>query len=153
MERRPAIVQELEAPPSGMIKKNFDGSGMRNHSPAGIGRVCRDSYGSVLWGYSGSIGNYDANEAEARAAYMGIKRLDKDALDKAIVEGDSRKVDKWLSGVSIPPWRFAPYFDEIYDITLGLYRHVRRSANSEADRLAKDGVGKLGVEWFDFLSP
>ncbi|XP_077240349.1 uncharacterized protein LOC143881246 [Tasmannia lanceolata] len=139
------------------MKLNFDGSSLGNpREEAGIGGLCRNDKGGILWAYSGPIGVADSNEAEVRAVHSGIKYLDRSAFDKIIVEGDSLNVICWLSGEAIPPWRFLPFFEEIEDLVQGssiVFDHVRRTANAEADSLAKGGVFRTDLEWFDYLPP
>ncbi|XP_077223372.1 uncharacterized protein LOC143856976 [Tasmannia lanceolata] len=150
------IVQKWEAPPNDFIKLNFDGSCLGNPGPSGVGGLCRDSSCLVMWAYFGPIGICDSSEAEVRAAFHGIKHLNKDSYNKVVVEGDSLNVISWLSGKVAPPWRFLSFFDEISDLTFGssiAFNHVRRSANGEADALARSGVHRLSLEWFDYLPP
>ncbi|XP_077225752.1 uncharacterized protein LOC143858925 [Tasmannia lanceolata] len=114
-----------------MLKLNFDGSSFGNPGDAGIEGLCRDSKEDVLW---------VANEAEVRAVNRGIKFLDNSLLDKVIVEGDSSNVVRWFLGAASPPWRFLSFFEEIDDIVLDssiMFKHVRRSTNSDADSLAR----------------
>ncbi|XP_077242341.1 uncharacterized protein LOC143882820 [Tasmannia lanceolata] len=143
------IIQSWHPPSDGLIKLNFDGSSLGNPGEAGLGGLCRNDKGKVLWAYSGPIGVADSNEAEVRAAHSGIKHLDSSVFDKIIVEGDSLNVIRWLSGVAIPPWRFLPFFEEIEDLVQGssiVFEHVRRIANAEADSLAREGVLRSGLE-------
>ncbi|XP_077215790.1 uncharacterized protein LOC143850421 [Tasmannia lanceolata] len=155
-ERRHKIVQRWEPPPPGMVKLNFDGACFGNLGPAGVGGLCRNDHGEVEWAYSGPIGSFDASEAEVRAVFYGIKGLKGEMLDKTIVEGDSLNVIRWLKGGVPPPWRFSSIFDEIDDLISGssiVFKHGRRSANGEADSLARRGVRCLDLEWFDYLPP
>ncbi|XP_077232605.1 uncharacterized protein LOC143869951 [Tasmannia lanceolata] len=143
------IIQPWLPPPEGMIKLNFDGSSLGNPGDAGIGGLCRDSEGDVLWAFSGPIGVADSNEAEVRAVHCGIKSLDLSVLDKVIVEGDSSNIILWLLSAASPPWRFLSFFEELDDLVLLssiTFRHVRRSANSEADSLARSGVFRPSLE-------
>ncbi|XP_077231488.1 uncharacterized protein LOC143864444 [Tasmannia lanceolata] len=153
---REKIVQRWEAPPEGYLKINFDGSGLGNPGPAGIGGLARDSTGVVSWAFVGPIGTSDSSEAEVKAAFQGIKHMGRDIFDKVIVEGDSSNVISWLSGKIAPPWRFLSFFEEIADLVSGssiVFKFVRRSANGEADSLARSGVHKEGLELFDYLPP
>ncbi|XP_077249330.1 uncharacterized protein LOC143888817 [Tasmannia lanceolata] len=137
------IIQSWYPPSDGQMKLNFDGSSLGNPGESGIGGLCRNDKGEVLWAYSGPIGVADSNEAEVRAVHSGIKYLDRSAFDKIIVERDSLNVIRWLSGEASPPWRFLPFFEEIEDLVHGssiVFDHVRRSANAEADSLAMGGV-------------
>ncbi|XP_077252633.1 uncharacterized protein LOC143892045 [Tasmannia lanceolata] len=154
--RREKIVQRWEAPPEGYLKINFDGSSLGNPGQAGIGGFVRSSAGVVSWAFAGPIDRSDSSEAEVKAAFQGIKRLSRDMFDKVIVEGDSSNVISWLSGKITPPWRFLSFFEEIADLVLGssiVFKFARRSANGEADSLARASVHKEGLEWFDHLPP
>ncbi|XP_077242381.1 uncharacterized protein LOC143882877 [Tasmannia lanceolata] len=154
--RREKIVQRWEAPPEGYLKINFDGSSLGNPGPAGIGGLAKNSAGVVSWAFAGPIGRSHSSGAEVKAAFQGIKRLSRDMFDKVIVEGDSSNVISWLSGKVAPPWRFLSFFEEIPDLVSGssiVFKFVRRSANGEADTLARLGVHKEGLEWFDHLPP
>ncbi|XP_077232171.1 uncharacterized protein LOC143867003 [Tasmannia lanceolata] len=129
---------------------------MGNPGPTGIGGVLRASSSETIWAFWGPVGTADASEAEVRAAHQGLKSLNRDLLDKTIVEGDSLKVVRWLKGVSVPPWRFAHLFYEIQD-KIGdssiILKHIRRLANDVADRLARQGAGRESLILFDFLPP
>ncbi|XP_077252022.1 uncharacterized protein LOC143891303 [Tasmannia lanceolata] len=129
---------------------------MGNHGPSGIGGLLRNEGGEVIWAFRGPIGVADANEAEVKAMYHGIKLLQNVDLNKIEVEGDSLNVIRWLRGSKAIPWRFASLFDEIRErigVASVSFCHVRRSANAEADRLAREGVSKESFELFDFLPP
>ncbi|XP_077240356.1 uncharacterized protein LOC143881253 [Tasmannia lanceolata] len=144
------VSPQWKPPPQGLLKVNFDGSSLGNPGPASIGGLCRDALGEVLWSFSGPLGVCDSNEAEVRAMYTGIKRIDKELYDKIIVEEDSKNVIRWLLRSAAPPWRFWSFFDEIEDLTAGssmVFHHVRRSGNSEADSLARSGVHRNVLEW------
>ncbi|XP_077214595.1 uncharacterized protein LOC143849470 [Tasmannia lanceolata] len=150
------IIQSWVSPSQGLMKLNFNGSSLGNPGEAGIGGLCRNDKGEVLWAYSGPIGVADSNEAEVRAVHSGIKFLDSQVYDSSIVEGDSLNVIRWLSGEVAPPWRFLPFFKEIEDLIQGssiVFGHVRRSANAEADSLARGGVFRTILECFDYFPP
>ncbi|XP_077228667.1 uncharacterized protein LOC143861667 [Tasmannia lanceolata] len=155
-ERKINIVQRWEPPMLGMLKINFDGACFGNPGPAGVGGLCCDEFGEILWAFSGPIGVCDSSEAEVKAAYFGIKKLSKKVLDHIIVKGDSLNVIRWLKGGVAPPWRFLALFDEIEDFVAGsaiVFNHVWRSANEKADVLTKQGVGRESIIWFDLLPP
>ncbi|XP_077239706.1 uncharacterized protein LOC143880605 [Tasmannia lanceolata] len=138
------------------MKVNFDGSSFGNPGPAGIGGLCHNSFRTSLWAFSGPLGVCDSSEAEVRAAYEGIKHLDRGVLDISYVEGDSLNVIRWLRGSAKPPWRFWSLFDEINDIVGGssiAFQHVRKSANGEEDCFAREGVVREELEFFDFHPP
>ena len=50
---------------------------------------------------------------------------------------------KWASQASTAPWHFAVVIEEVAEIAKNMnisYHLIKRCANSEADRLAKEGV-------------
>ncbi|XP_077239686.1 uncharacterized protein LOC143880579 [Tasmannia lanceolata] len=152
-ERKINIVQRWKPPMLGMLKINFDGACFGNPGPAGVGGLCRDE---IPWVFSGPIGVCDSSEAEVKEAYFGIKKLSREVLDHIIVERDSLNVIRWLKDGAVPPWRFLVSFDEIEDFVAGsaiVFNHVWRSANEKADVLAKQGVGRESILWFDHLPP
>ncbi|XP_077234220.1 uncharacterized protein LOC143876406 [Tasmannia lanceolata] len=143
-------------PPPGSLKLNFDGSSIGNPGAAGVGGLCRNHKGEVIWAYSGPLGYADSSEAEVRAIHSGILSMPRLECDSLIVEGDSVNVISWLSGDASPPWRFVHFFEEIEDRGKGysmVFQHVRRSANVAADSLAKSGVSRAELECFDYLPP
>ncbi|XP_077249126.1 uncharacterized protein LOC143888564 [Tasmannia lanceolata] len=155
-ERKINIVQRCEPLMLGMLKINFDGAFFGNPGTAGVGGLCRDEFGEILWAFSGPIGVCDSSEAEVKAAYFGIKKLSREVLDHIIVEGDSLNVIRWLKSGVAPPWRFLALFDEIEDFVAGsaiVFNHVWRSANEKEDGLAKQRVGRESILWFDHLPP
>lgn len=65
--------------------------------------------------------------------WTGLRQAYRCKLHNLFVEGAATK----------PPWKVAGVVDEILDLAGNLqfsFSHIDRSANSEANRLAKDGV-------------
>ncbi|XP_077217829.1 uncharacterized protein LOC143852327 [Tasmannia lanceolata] len=125
---------------------------LRNPGPAGVGGLCRDDAGKVLWAFWGPLVVTGATEAEVQAVFNGIKKVGRDCLKSVIVEGDSFNVIRWLRGGVAPPWRFLDLFDEMKDILAESdieLIHVRRSANEKADALARRGVVCNSMNWSD----
>ncbi|XP_077232068.1 uncharacterized protein LOC143866141 [Tasmannia lanceolata] len=146
------VVQRWEPPPQGVLKINFDGACFGNPGPAGVGGLCRDDAGKILWSFWGPLGVTDATEAEVQAAFNGIKKVSMDCPKSVIVEGNSFNVIRWLRGGMAPPWRFLDLFDEMEDILVESdieLIHVRRSANEKADALARRGVVCISMNWSD----
>ncbi|XP_077242065.1 uncharacterized protein LOC143882471 [Tasmannia lanceolata] len=146
------VVQRWEPPPQGVLKIKFDGACFGNPGPAGVGGLCRDDAGKVLWSFWGPLGVTDATEAEVQAAFNGIKKVSRDRPKSVIVEGDSFNVIRWLRGGMAPPWRFLDLFDEMEDILVESnieLIHVRRSANGKTDALARRGVVCMSMNWSD----
>jgi hypothetical protein len=79
-------------PPTSFIKLNFDGATKGNLGVAGAGGVIRDSGGTILRLYAGSIGNSTNNATEFGALELGLEILHREGMMNAIVEGDSTLV-------------------------------------------------------------
>lgn len=67
-------------------------------------------------------------------------------LQGIMAEGDSLCAIKWDSGRCKPPWRLADVAEEIWDHGV-LFHHVKRSANSMADMLAKVGLRRPSLDF------
>ncbi|XP_077225823.1 uncharacterized protein LOC143859035 [Tasmannia lanceolata] len=155
-ERANIIVHSWEPPPNGMLKLNFDGACFGNPGLAGVGGLCREDSGKVLWAFCGPIGECNVTEAEVKAAFQGLKTIRRDSLKNLIIEGHSLNVIRWLKGGVVPPWRFLALFDEMEEIIADSnieLNHVWRSANEKEDLLARRGVGSDFLRWFDHLPP
>ncbi|XP_077251403.1 uncharacterized protein LOC143890566 [Tasmannia lanceolata] len=155
-EKKQKIVHEWAPLDTGFLKLNFDWSSLGNPGPAGIGGVLRNDRGELIWAFAGPIGVTDSTEAEVRAAHQGIKLFVNERLSNVVIEGDSPNVIRWLNGAGSHPWRFDYHFDEMLDwmrSSTFLFRHVRRSANSMADALARDGVTLKDLAHYDSLPP
>ncbi|XP_077249412.1 uncharacterized protein LOC143888916 [Tasmannia lanceolata] len=120
------------------------------------GVVLRDHEGLVIWAFAGPIGIANADEAEVRAVHQGIKLLVGGRWNNIVVEGDSDSVVRWLSKPLGWPWGFDHLFNEIRDLVGAMeisFRHVKRSANEVADRLARVWVSLEELEIYDELPP
>ena len=65
-----------------------------------------------------------------------------------LVEGDSYCVIQWASQSSNPPWNLADIIKEVVKLSHDLNRsfnHIKRSANQELDKIAKEGVLKAAL--------
>ena len=60
------------APPAGSFKLNIDGAAKGNPGPAGYGGVIRNSKGSILSLFWGSIGSNTNNMAELEGLINGL---------------------------------------------------------------------------------
>ncbi|KAG9439310.1 hypothetical protein H6P81_019475 [Aristolochia fimbriata] len=140
-------MEEWKPSPEGWICLNFDGSSMGNPGQAGIGGTFRDHTGNTLLAYSGPIGQSTSNMAEARALLAGIKIYSTNFSGPLRIEGDSALVIGWSTKGS-PPWKLRNIFYEITELTAGWqiqWSRIPRSANSLADKLAKEGVTRAAL--------
>ena len=125
-----------------MLKLNFDGSALGNPGKAGVGGVIRDKDGIFL-SYSGPVGVFSINKAELLALNVDLREASRMNPQRLLVEGDSACVIQWTLNPSTAPWYLADLSEEMAQMStaLNISSHIRRSANAEADRLAK-GVHK-----------
>ncbi|PWA41098.1 hypothetical protein CTI12_AA559960 [Artemisia annua] len=134
-------------PEDGSLKFNVDGSAKGKPGLAGIGGLLRNSEGVVVALFSMPVGIMDSNVAEVLAIKEASKMLNKKVefnSVKIVIESDSLNAVSWTHTPIKRPWRFLPYFQEV-DIFLSSCSshsivHVHRECNSDADKLAKDGV-------------
>ncbi|KAM0854637.1 hypothetical protein ACQ4PT_050311 [Festuca glaucescens] len=88
------------APPSGWIKINTDSSFLGRDLPGGAGAIARDDNGRVIIAACSPISRYsNADDAEAKAALMGIKVLSGMGYSKIILDMDSAAVVSALRAV------------------------------------------------------
>lgn len=123
-----------------------DGASRGNPGPAAIGAVLYDSSGVVLAEVSEAIGPATNNVAEYRALIAGVEAASRLGCKKLQIRLDSELAVKQLRGsyriknanlialaadarralATIPEWHI---------------EHVRREANTVADRLANEALG------------
>lgn len=122
-----------------------DGAARGNPGPAGIGVMLKTRSGTVIVAEGRSIGHATNNVAEYRALLLGLEKALERGVRRVEVRADSELLIKQLKSeyrVKHPGLR--PLFEqaaamlrrfETFRLT-----HVRREHNSEADRLANDGI-------------
>eukprot|EP00253_Pinus_taeda_P029073 PITA_29073 len=76
-------------PPTNSYKLNFDGASKGNPGQAGFGGIIRDSKGSLLQLYYGSLGWDTNNSAELEGLWQGLSIARELNLQPLMVEGDS----------------------------------------------------------------
>ena len=90
--REPQIhagVSTWAPPPSGVFKLNFDLAAKGNPGVASAGGVIRDSEGTIIRTYVGSIGNSTNNAVEFDALELSVEILQREGITNTIMEGDS----------------------------------------------------------------
>ena len=122
-----------------------DGAARGNPGPAGIGVMLKTRSGDVIVAEGRSIGHATNNVAEYRALLLGLEKALERGVRRVEVRADSELLIKQLKSeyrVKHPGLR--PLFEqaaamlrrfETFRLT-----HVRREHNSEADRLANEGI-------------
>lgn len=122
-----------------------DGASRGNPGPAGAGAQIVDSDGVVLAEVAEGIGETTNNVAEYTAVIRGLERAQELGACDVLVRSDSQLLINQLTGLyrvktpHLQPLhrrvrRLAADFDSIE------FEHVRRERNTEADRLANEGV-------------
>jgi len=122
-----------------------DGAARGNPGPAGIGAQITDGHGRILAEVSEGIGVATNNQAEYRAAIEGLKRARELGATDLTVRSDSRLLVEQLSGrYRVKNPTLQRLHKEAREVAAGFRRvrfeHVPREENTEADRLANEGV-------------
>ncbi|HEU4355465.1 MAG TPA: ribonuclease HI family protein [Actinomycetota bacterium] len=122
-----------------------DGASRGNPGPAGIGVQITDDDGAVLAEIAQGLGIATNNQAEYTAALEGLKRALELGATRVIVRSDSRLLVEQLSGrFRVKNPTLQRLHKEVRDVAARYERvrfeHVPRERNTEADRLANEGV-------------
>ena len=122
-----------------------DGASRGNPGPAGIGAQITDDDGTVLAEIARGLGIATNNQAEYTAVLEGLKRALELGATQVTVRSDSRLLVEQLSGrFRVKNPTLQRLHKEVRDVAgrferVG-YVHVPRERNTEADRLANEGV-------------
>jgi ribonuclease HI len=131
-----------------------DGGARGNPGPAGAGAYITDATGSPLKEISKFLGRQTNNYAEYEAIVLGIEGLKKmfGAVQlKAMeveVRMDSELACKQLNGIyQIKEPTLFPQFIKVHNLRVSTvpnikFVHVRREANTQADRLANEAMDR-----------
>lgn len=95
--------------------------------------------------FSKNVGCMESNEAEVLAILEGLQIFASFSFPKLLVESDSMNVVSWVSSITLPPWGFKFYFNEIKMLSSSIsveFCYVGWSANSFADSW-------LNLRWTD----
>ncbi|XP_039045147.1 uncharacterized protein LOC120184840 [Hibiscus syriacus] len=130
------IFSGLVSSPEGFLKLNVDGAVSKDWRKGGIGGLIRNSQGQTLSSFSESIGFGPPVLVELKAIKAGL------GIHGAVSkECECRNVVNWIENPIGCPLSFEFLVKEIEDIIRRAIRFVTRSANREADELAKKGIG------------
>jgi ribonuclease HI len=126
-----------------------DGAARGNPGPAGIGAILKSASGEVLYTGSEYLGHTTNNVAEYKAVLLGLAGALGQGVQHVEVRADSELLIKQLKGqyrVKSPGLK--PLFDEARQLISRFksvkLTHIRRELNSEADRLANQGIDAVG---------
>ncbi|XP_071678521.1 uncharacterized protein [Lolium perenne] len=151
--RRESKYKRWSLPPRSWVKLNTDASFIGLGKPSTAGAVARDHSGKVLMAACSPLPNCeDAEEAEIKAALMGIKLLAGQGHQHVIVELDCAAAAKALQSPVNRSKQWALY-DEAKTLPMMFEDHkvvhVNRESNMVADALAKIGRSVGSCIWFD----
>jgi len=129
-----------------VVRLFCDGASKGNPGPAGVGGVCRDEAGAVLFEFSEAIGVATNNVAEYRALIRGLQLVSQLPGDTTVlVCADSELMVRQLTGIyKIRDAALQLLAQEVERLKRLLrrceLRHIPREDNKEADRLASAAV-------------
>ena len=122
-----------------------DGAARGNPGPAGIGVQITNERGEVLAEVARGLGEATNNVAEYTAAIEGLRCAQELGARTVTVRSDSQLLVNQLTGryrVKTP--HLQPLHRQVRNLVAGFdrvsFEHVRRELNTEADRLANEGV-------------
>lgn len=129
-----------------------DGGARGNPGPAGIGVVLKNENGEVLGEIAESIGEATNNVAEYRALIAGLELAVAKGVTDLDVFMDSKLVVSQLKG----EWKIKN--DRLRTLAVrarsllnrfpgSTIQHVRREHNSDADKLANQGMDAAMLDW------
>lgn len=122
---------------------NLDRSTVENLGKAVMGGIIRSNEDTTILSISGPVGVYSISKMEPKDLCNGLREAHHASLQMLLVEGSSACVIRWAVGTCTTPWAFADVVEEIHDLARDMvvsFNHVKRSANSMADTLDKEGV-------------
>ncbi|XP_074318863.1 uncharacterized protein LOC141655696 [Silene latifolia] len=104
---------EWRRPSSGWVKLNVD-AGVKDGVGVGVGVVCRDSSGKVLWGMTHNRREvWEAHVAEAVAVLEGLEQAREAGHDRVVVESDCSQVIEALKQRKTGQSLFSLVLDDI----------------------------------------
>jgi ribonuclease HI len=139
-------VRALPADPGHLIVA-CDGAARGNPGPAGIGVQVTTEQGQVVGEIARGIGEATNNVAEYTAVIEGLSLADDLGARSVTVRSDSLLLVNQLTGrYRVKSPHLQPLHRRARSLAAGFdrvsFEHVRRERNSEADRLANEGVDR-----------
>ncbi|KAE8708036.1 Plastidic glucose transporter 4 [Hibiscus syriacus] len=137
----------LWSPPlKGFIKLNVDAATTSDWKRSGLGGVLKDVSGSILDSFKESAGPGPPTLMELRAILKGLAFFDsirRRFKERMIIESDSRVAVDWVKDPVLCPHGYVHIVKDIIQKLRdceGVIRWVNKTANIEADALAKAGM-------------
>ncbi|KAE8721931.1 pentatricopeptide repeat-containing protein [Hibiscus syriacus] len=134
-------------PPEGFIKLNVDAAVTADSRKSGVGGILRVHDGSMVGSFQEAAGPGPPVLLELKAIMKGLSFFDsfqQRFKERLIVESDSKLAVDWVKNIDRCPYVYLDIVTAIVGKVSGLnssIRWVARSANVEADSLAKAGIG------------
>ncbi|XP_074300452.1 uncharacterized protein LOC141631700 [Silene latifolia] len=156
--RKGEISTEWRAPENGWVKINVD-AGVKEGLGVGVGVVCRNAQGKVLWGLSLNRKEiWEPHVAEAVAVLEGLVEAVRAGHELIIVESDCSRVVDALKTRKTGRSSFFLVIDDIFRICSSfvdvVWSHTSRINNEVAHALAHVSRGVVGkTVWIDQLPP
>ena len=125
-----------------------DGGARGNPGPAGIGVVVENAAtGEVLETHAKFLGRTTNNQAEYRAAILGLQRCKALGATEVDVLADSELLVRQATGeYKVKNRELAVRYAEMKNLETHFrrvnYRHVRREQNKAADKLANEAMDR-----------
>ncbi len=134
---------------SSQVTLYVDGASKGNPGRSGIG-VRIESNGELILESSDYIGETTNNSAEYQALIRGLEMAKEVGASLVDVVSDSELMVKQLNGLyRVKTQSLKPLYDKAIKLSGGFdgfrIRHVDRSKNQEADRLANEGILKAAL--------
>ncbi|MFH0772152.1 MAG: ribonuclease HI family protein [Candidatus Omnitrophota bacterium] len=125
----------------------IDGASHGNPGPSGIGVIIGDEEGNTLGNISKFIGNATNNIAEYTALIYSLQEALILRADEVIIKTDSELLAKQLNGeYKVRDAGLKPLYEQVLHLSGGFrkfeIRHIDRSDNKDADRLADKAIKK-----------
>jgi ribonuclease HI len=122
-----------------------DGAARGNPGPAGAGSQITTPDGDVVAEITQGLGETTNNVAEYTAAILGLERAGELGATDVLLRSDSQLLVNQLNGVyRVKTAHLRPLHGRVRELAAGFdtirFEHVPRERNTEADRLANEGV-------------
>ncbi len=122
-----------------------DGAARGNPGPAGAGSQLTTPDGEVVAEIAEGLGETTNNVAEYTAAIRGLERARELGATDVLLRSDSQLLINQLTGVyKVKTAHLQPLHRRVRALAVGFekirFEHVPRERNTEADRLANEGV-------------
>lgn len=128
----------------------IDGASRGNPGPAGIGLLILDENKKKIKEFYKYLGETTNNVAEYNALIYGLEKALELRADEVVINLDSELVAKQLNGeYRVKNSDIRPFFEKALGILKGFkefeIKHIERSKNKEADKLANKAINLAGL--------